>query len=135
MVIPADGIQRKLSSMSAASSEERSHDGPGPTRPKVSSRSKTSKKAQFAKASLPPVCQQPPSLAAVLVSRPLFSHTRVLRNIPSDQPLSVQEFPFHEAQLGHGRTFDKKKEELHLIASKLRSHVPDRTTDTLPAQR
>lgn len=135
MVRPADGIHRKISSMFAASSEKRSHDGPGPTGPKVSSRSKANKKAQSAKASLPPVCQQPRSLAAVLVSRPLFSHTRVLRNIPSDQPLSVQEFPFHEAQLGPGRSFGNKKEEPHWIASELRSHVPDRTNDTLPAQR
>lgn len=118
--------------MFAASSEEGSHDGPGPTRPKVSGRSKPNEKGQSAKAALPPVCQQPPSLAAVLVSRPLFSHTRVLRNIPSDQALSV-----HEHRTGHRRTCDDKKdsEEPHWTASDLRSRVPDRITDALPARR
>lgn len=137
MINPADGICRNISSMFAASSEEKSHDGPGPTCPKVSSRSKVNKKAQCARASLPPLCQQPPSLAAVLVSRPLFSHTPVLRNIPSDQPLSMKEFPCRVTQLGQGRAFDDKKnsEEPHWIASDLRSHIPDRITDALPAQR
>lgn len=134
MIKLADGLCRNISSMFAASSEERSHDGPRPTCPKVSSRSKVNKKAR---ASLPPLCQQPPSLAAVLVSRPLFSHTRVLRNIPSEQPLSVKESPCRVTQLGHGRAFDDKKnsEEPHWIASELRSHIPDRITDALPAQR
>lgn len=137
MIKPADGIRRNISSMFAASSEEKSNDGPRPTCPKVSSRSKVNKKAQSARASLPPLCQQPPSLAAVLVSRPLFSHTRVLRNIPSDQPLSVKEFPCRVAKLEHGRAFDDRKnsEEPNWIASELRSHVPDRITDALPALR
>lgn len=132
MINPADGINRKISSMFAASAEERSLDEP---RPKDSSRSKVNKKTQSA--SLPPLCQQSPSLAAVLVSRPLFSHTRVLRNIPSRQTLSVKEFPCHVAQLEHGRALNDKKGTVgaHLIASELRTHIPDRITDALPAQR
>lgn len=123
--------------MFAASAEDKSLDEPRPARPKDSSRSKVNKKTRSAKESLPPLCQQPPSLAAVLVSRPLFSHTPVLRNILPQQTLSVKEFPCHVAQLGHGRALNDKKETVgaHLIASELRTHVPDRITDGLPAQR
>lgn len=132
-IYPPDGI----SSMFAASAEERSHDEPRPTCPKASSRSKVNKKTQPAKEALPRLCQQPPSLAAVLVSRPLFSHTRVLGNIPSQQTLTGKEFPGHVAQLGHGRALNGKKGtvEADVIASEITTHIPDPITDGLPAQR
>lgn len=120
MINPADGINRKISSMFTASSEERSLDEPWPTDltltcPKDSTRSKVNKNNQSTKETLPPLCKQPSALAAVLVSRPLFSQTRVLRNIPSQQTLSVKEFPCHVAQLCHGRALKKKRELWELI--------------------
>lgn len=89
------------------------------------------KKTQPSKEALPPLCQQPPSPAEVLVSRPLFSHTRVLRNIASQQTISVKELRCHLAQLGHGRALNDQKGtvEAHVIASEIRTHFPDRITD------
>lgn len=136
---PADGIHREISSMFAAPSEEKSHDGAPQTCGKdiTSPESKVKKKAHSPKVTLPPLCLEPPSLSAAFVSRPLLSRTPILRNIPSERPLSVVELPHLITQEGPRRATDDTKwtEGPRLMASALGTHIPVRTADESTTQR
>lgn len=123
---PADGIRRKISSMSAAPSEKRSYDG-DITRPG----SKVKKKAHAHEVTLPPLCWESPSLSAAFVARPLF------RNVPSDRLSSVVELPRLAAKGGPGKATDDTKwtERPRLMASALGTHIPIRAADESTAQR
>lgn len=136
---PANGINREISSMFAAPSEERSHDGASHTCGEniTKPRSKVKKKATSPKVTLPPLCREPPSLSAAFVARPLFNCTPVLRNVPFDRPLSVVELPHLIAHVGPGKAADDTKwtEGPRLMASALGTHIPIRTADESTAQR
>lgn len=99
---PADGIHRDIS-MCAASSEERFSDGAAKARGKIRTGSKVKRKVHSLKATLPPLCQQPPSISAAFMSMPLLSRTPGIRNISSDPTLSMEELPRPLARLGPGR--------------------------------
>ncbi|XP_076585176.1 dynein heavy chain domain-containing protein 1 [Chaetodon auriga] len=124
--------------MSAAPSEERSHDGVSPTCGKgiIRPGTKVKKKTRSPELTLPPLCPEPPSLSAAFVARPLFSHTPILRNVSPDRPLSVVELPRLIAQVGPGRATDETKwrEGPRLMASALGTHIPLRPADESTGQ-
>lgn len=132
---PVDGIYEEISSMFAAPSEERPHDAAPQTCGKDATKpdSKAKKKRRSFKVTLPPLCREPPSLSAAFV----FSSTPVLRNIPSERPLSVVERPHLIAQVGPGRDTNDMKctERPRLMASELGTHILIRTADESTAQR
>lgn len=135
----ADGIHREISSMFAAPSKERSYDGASQTCGKDITRpgSKVKKKAHSPEVTLPPLCREKLSLSAGFVARPLFSHTPILRTVPTDRPSSVVELPPLKAKVGPGRAAGETKwtEGSRLMASALGTDISIRTADELTAQR
>lgn len=135
----ADGFHREISSMFAAPSKERSRNGASQTCGKDTTKpgSKVKKKAHSLEVNLPPLCPEPPSLSAAFAARSLLSCTTILRNVPSDRPLSVVELPRLIAQVGPGRAIADTKwtEGPRLMASALGTDIPVRTADELTAQR
>ncbi|XP_045902961.1 dynein heavy chain domain-containing protein 1 isoform X2 [Micropterus dolomieu] len=124
--------------MFAAPSKERSRNGASQTCGKDTTKpgSKVKKKAHSLEVNLPPLCPEPPSLSAAFVARSLLSCTTILRNVPSDRPLSVVELPRLIAQVGPGRAIADTKwtEGPRLMASALGADIPVRTADELTAQ-
>ncbi|XP_071359544.1 dynein heavy chain domain-containing protein 1 isoform X2 [Trachinotus anak] len=124
--------------MSAATSEERSCNVTSQTSQKDITRSgrKVKKKAHPPEVTLPPLCPRPPSLSAAFVTRPLFSCTPILQNVPPDRPLSVVELPHLIAQVGPWKAIDDTKwtEGPRLMASALGTDIPVRTAAESTAQ-
>ncbi|XP_069387019.1 dynein heavy chain domain-containing protein 1 isoform X2 [Paralichthys olivaceus] len=94
-----DGLEKKISSMLSATSEGRSLQIPSSSQTggKDIPRSgpKVKKKTHPPEVTLPPLCTKTPSLSAAFVSRPLFSRTPLLQNVPSERSVSVVEPPHH----------------------------------------
>ncbi|XP_051802066.1 dynein heavy chain domain-containing protein 1 isoform X2 [Acanthochromis polyacanthus] len=91
--------------MFAAPAKEKFQDGSsqneGKDIPKPGS--KVKKKAHSPEVTLPPLCPDPSCLSSASAAKHLFSHSSLLKSIPSDRPLTVVELPPLTAPVGPGK--------------------------------
>ncbi|KAM9314087.1 dynein heavy chain domain-containing protein 1 [Pholidichthys leucotaenia] len=97
--------------MSAAISKEAYPDGLSPTCGKDGTKpgGKAKKKTQCAEVTFPPLCPKPSCLSAASAARSLFSGASVLKNVPSERPLSVAELPHLIAEVGPRKVSGDRK--------------------------
>ncbi|XP_041837721.1 dynein heavy chain domain-containing protein 1 isoform X2 [Melanotaenia boesemani] len=117
--------------MFAAFSKERSSDGSPHTSDKdiANSKPKVEKKVNSSEVTLPPLRPEPSCFS---VAKPLFSCGPILKNVPSNESLSVLELPNPFAQVGPGRAMAHAKwtGRPQLLPSAFKTAIPIRATQS-----
>lgn len=98
--------------------------------------SKVKEKTHIPEGTLPPLCPQPSCLLTSSAAGSIFSCTSILKNVPSDKPLSPLELPHLIAEVGAERAIAeaKWKDGPRLMAAALGTAFPTGQTQ-LKAER